>query len=105
MIIRSAMDHANVPQDEYAEALGVASRDFIYLAASKRYGRGASATNTDRLESLKASSALLSPSLACKLAAPGGCGVCLGGGCAQSVPKRFGYWISASYSCVAPASC
>ena len=55
MIVRSAMDHGSVSQEEYAEALSVATRDFIYLAASKRYGRSASATNTDRLESIKVS--------------------------------------------------
>ena len=53
MIIRSAMGHDGVPPEEYADALAIAARDFIYLAASKRYGRSASATNTDRLESIK----------------------------------------------------
>lgn len=60
------MDHSTVSQEEYAEALGAASRDFIYLVASKRYGRGASATNTDRLESIKVpvSCVTLAPAMA-----------------------------------------
>lgn len=53
MIVRSAMGHADLPPDEYTEALSTAARDFIYLAASQQYSRGASATNTDRLESIK----------------------------------------------------
>lgn len=54
MIVKSAMGHDSITQEEYSEALGLAARDFIYLAGAKRYGRGASATNTDRLESIKA---------------------------------------------------
>ncbi|KAK9814983.1 hypothetical protein WJX73_003873 [Symbiochloris irregularis] len=54
MIVRAAMDHTDTSVEEYSEALGAAARDFIFLAGTQRYSRSASATNTDRLQSLKA---------------------------------------------------
>ena len=47
------MGHADVGEDEYAEVIAAAARDFIFLPSTQRYVRMASATNTDRLDSVK----------------------------------------------------
>ena len=47
------MGHSAIEQDEYSEAIASAARDFLYLPNAQRYTRMASATNTDRLDSIK----------------------------------------------------
>ena len=51
--VQEAMGHSDITQDEYREAWSTAVRDFIYLPMQHKYGRAASATNTDRLDSVR----------------------------------------------------
>ena len=51
--VREAMGHTGTTQEEYKEAWATAVRDFIYLPMQHKYGRAASATNTDRLDSVR----------------------------------------------------
>lgn len=51
--VRDAMGHTDTTQEEYREAWSTAVRDFIYLPIQHKYGRAASATNTDRLDSVR----------------------------------------------------
>jgi pre-mRNA-splicing factor CDC5/CEF1 len=48
------MGHTSVPLEEYLEVWGAARRDVIWIPSQQRYGRAASATNSDRLDSIKA---------------------------------------------------
>ena len=52
--LRSAWDHAKLAPGEYAEVWSSVHRDFVFLPSRGRYERAASATNTERLEALKA---------------------------------------------------
>lgn len=47
------MGQRNVAPEEYLEAWLNVRRDLIYLPQQKKYGRAASATNSDRLDSIK----------------------------------------------------
>ncbi|KAK9818201.1 hypothetical protein WJX72_008746 [[Myrmecia] bisecta] len=51
--VRSAMGHDRLGADEYEEAWGLASRDFIFIPSKQSYNRAASATNSDRLASIQ----------------------------------------------------
>ena len=51
--IQDAMGHSDVTQEEYRDAWSTAVRDFIFLPMQHKYGRAASATNTDRLDSVR----------------------------------------------------
>ena len=48
-----AMDHAGMPQDTYLETLEAVQKDYIWVPSKGRYDRAASATNTERIESVK----------------------------------------------------
>ncbi len=51
--VRKAMGHENISAEEYADtALGI-ERDFIFLPSRQRYERSASATSSDKLESIQ----------------------------------------------------
>lgn len=52
-LVRRAMGHDNVPDEEYAEAWSSVVRDFIFIPARQRYDRSNSATNSDRLASIQ----------------------------------------------------
>lgn len=52
-LVREAMGHTETTQEEYKDAWATAVRDFIYLPMQHKYGRAASATNTDRLDSVR----------------------------------------------------
>ncbi len=52
-IVRHAMGHDGVLEEEYAEAWSVVTRDFIFLPSRQRYDRSNSATNSDRLASMQ----------------------------------------------------
>ena len=51
--VNEAMGHNGEVDEEYVEAWKVAVNDMIYLPSQGRYGRGASATNSDKVESLQ----------------------------------------------------
>lgn len=51
--LRSAWDHAKLSPDDYSEVWMSVHRDLIYLPSRQRYERAASATNVDRIDSLK----------------------------------------------------
>lgn len=51
--VQEAMGHSDTTEEEYREAWATAVRDFIYLPMQHKYGRAASATNTDRLDSVR----------------------------------------------------
>ena len=51
--VQEAMGHSDISQEEYREAWSTAVRDFIFLPMQHKYGRAASATNTDRLDSVR----------------------------------------------------
>lgn len=52
-IVQEAMGHSDITQEEYKDAWSTAVKDFIYLPMQHKYGRAASATNTDRLDSVR----------------------------------------------------
>jgi len=52
-IVQEAMGHSDITQEEYRDAWSTAVKDFIYLPMQHKYGRAASATNTDRLDSVR----------------------------------------------------
>ena len=52
-IVQEAMGHSDISQEEYKDAWSTAVKDFIYLPMQHKYGRAASATNTDRLDSVR----------------------------------------------------
>lgn len=52
-LVREAMGHNDTTEEEYRDAWATAVRDFIYLPMQHKYGRAASATNTDRLDSVR----------------------------------------------------
>ena len=52
-IVQEAMGHSDITQEEYKDAWATAVKDFIYLPMQHKYGRAASATNTDRLDSVR----------------------------------------------------
>ncbi len=52
-VVQEAMGHSDVTQEEYKDAWSTAVKDFIYLPMQHKYGRAASATNTDRLDSVR----------------------------------------------------
>lgn len=52
--VKKAMDHAAVHQDVYLETWQNVHRDFIWVPSKSRYERAASATNTERIDSIKA---------------------------------------------------
>ena len=51
--VRKAMGHESISAEEYAETASAIERDFIYLPSRQRYERSASATNSDKLESIQ----------------------------------------------------
>ncbi|GFR40753.1 hypothetical protein Agub_g1364 [Astrephomene gubernaculifera] len=51
--LRAAWGHASLAPEEYTEVWLAAHRDLIFLPARQRYERAASATNVDRIDSLK----------------------------------------------------
>ena len=51
--VRKAMGHESISAEEYAETVSGIERDFIFLPSRQRYERSASATNSDRLESIQ----------------------------------------------------
>lgn len=51
--VRRAMGHDKYPQQEYLSHWETAVKDFIWLPSKKRYDRNASATNTERLQSIQ----------------------------------------------------
>ena len=51
--VQDAMGHADISQEEYRDAWSTTVKDFIYLPMQHKYGRAASATNTDRLDSVR----------------------------------------------------
>ena len=51
--VQNAMGHADISQEEFREAWSTTVKDFIYLPMQHKYGRAASATNTDRLDSVR----------------------------------------------------
>ena len=51
--MRAAMGQEADAPDEFEAAWAAAAADLIWLPAQKRYGRSASATNSDKVESLK----------------------------------------------------
>ena len=51
--VRRAMGHESVSLEEYADTALAISRDFIYITSRQRYDRNNSASNTDRLASIK----------------------------------------------------
>jgi pre-mRNA-splicing factor CDC5/CEF1 len=48
-----AMDHSNMSSDTYLETWHNVNKDLIWLPSKGRYERAASATNTERIESIK----------------------------------------------------
>lgn len=52
-VVIKAMDHASVPAETYMETWQTVHKDFIWLPSKNRYERAASATNTERIESIK----------------------------------------------------
>ena len=53
VVVRRAMGHEGVPDEEYAEAAAQLQRDFIFVPARGAYDRANSATNSDRLASIQ----------------------------------------------------
>ena len=53
-----AMDHASIPQETYLETLEAVQKDYIWVPSKGRYDRAASATNTERIESVKVGKSL-----------------------------------------------
>ncbi len=51
--LRNAWDHSQVAPSEYMDVWLAVHRDLIYLPSRQRYERAASATNVDRIESIK----------------------------------------------------
>ena len=51
--VRRAMGHESISAEEYAETAAAIEKEFIYLPSRQRYERSASATNSDRLESIQ----------------------------------------------------
>ena len=51
--VQNAMGHADISQEEFQDAWSTTVKDFIYLPMQHKYGRAASATNTDRLDSVR----------------------------------------------------
>ena len=51
--VRKAMGHESISAEEYAETAAAIEKEFIYLPSRQRYERSASATNSDRLESIQ----------------------------------------------------
>ena len=51
--VQHAMGHADISQEEFRDAWSTTVKDFIYLPMQHKYGRAASATNTDRLDSVR----------------------------------------------------
>ena len=51
--VQDAMGHADISQEEFKDAWATTVKDFIYLPMQHKYGRAASATNTDRLDSVR----------------------------------------------------
>ena len=51
--VRRAMGHESISAEEYADMAAAIEKDFIYLPSRQRYERSASATNSDRLESIQ----------------------------------------------------
>ena len=51
--VQDAMGHADITQEEFRDAWSTTVKDFIYLPMQHKYGRAASATNTDRLDSVR----------------------------------------------------
>ena len=51
--VQDAMGHADISQEEFRDAWSTTVKDFIYLPMQHKYGRAASATNTDRLDSVR----------------------------------------------------
>eukprot|EP00884_Botryococcus_braunii_P005744 jgi/Botrbrau1/15170/Bobra.0149s0035.1 len=51
--VRKAMGHDKVSEQEYLTFWESAMKDFIWLPSKKRYERNASATNTERLQSIQ----------------------------------------------------
>lgn len=51
--VRGVMHHDDSSQQEYDDAWQTSVKDFIYLPAKQAYARGASATNTDRIEAAR----------------------------------------------------
>ncbi len=47
------MDHCAVPQETYQETWQNVHREYIWVPSKGRYDRAASATNTERVESIK----------------------------------------------------
>ncbi len=52
--IIKAMDHSQVSQDSYFDTWQLVQKDFIWVPSKNKYERAASATNTERIESIKA---------------------------------------------------
>ena len=52
-VVIKAMDHTSVPAETYMETWQTVHKDFIWLPSKNRYERAASATNTERIESIK----------------------------------------------------
>ncbi|EFJ42818.1 hypothetical protein VOLCADRAFT_107065 [Volvox carteri f. nagariensis] len=51
--LRKAWDHTALPPSDYLDVWLAVHRDLIYLPSRQRYERAASATNVDRIESIK----------------------------------------------------
>lgn len=51
--VQNAMGHSDISQEEFRDAWSTTVKDFIYLPMQHKYGRAASATNTDRLDSVR----------------------------------------------------
>ena len=54
--VRKAMGHESISAEEYAETASAIEKDFIYIPSRQRYERSASATNSDKLESIQVGS-------------------------------------------------
>ena len=55
MVVNQNLGHQSNVQEEDLEAWRSAVSEFLYLPSQERYGRIASATNSDKIESLQAS--------------------------------------------------
>jgi hypothetical protein len=53
--LRGAWDHAKLSAGEYSDVWWSVHKELLYLPSRGRYERAASATNTERLEAIKAS--------------------------------------------------
>ena len=51
--VRRAMGHESISAEEYADTAAAIEKEFIYLPSRQRYERSASATSSDRLESIQ----------------------------------------------------